>query len=86
MNSSEIYEFEYDEKTTELLNKLSIENSTDSVCFEEIDYSAESDCDHEIEYDNESDYDSFSEGEDDFDKELSRLCTLESPWNLYARR
>ena len=43
MNSIEIYEFHYDEKTSDLLKKLSEENSSeisnDSVCFEEIEFS-----------------------------------------------
>ena len=98
MNSIEIYEFHYDEKTSDLLKKLSEENSSDisndSVCFEEIEFSIHDEGDEEdlaneensIEQTEESDYDSFDESYDDLEGELSKLCELESPWNNYARR
>ena len=100
MNSIEIYEFHYDEKTSDLLKKLSEENSSeisnDSVCFEEIEFSIHDgdeedlineDCEeNSVEQTEESDYDSFDESYDDLEGELSKLCDLESPWNNYARR
>ena len=98
MNSIEIYEFHYDEKTSDLLKKLSEENSSDissdSVCFEEIEFSIHDEDDEEdlaneensVEQTEESDYDSFDESYDDLEGELSKLCELESPWNNYARR
>ena len=98
MNSIEIYEFHYDEKTSDLLKKLSEENSSDissdSVCFEEIEFSIHDEDDAEdlaneensVEQTEESDYDSFDESYDDLEGELSKLCELESPWNNYARR
>ena len=75
MNSIEIYEFHYDEKTSDLLKKLSEENSSeisnDSVCFEEIEFSihdgdedelTNEDCEeNSVEQTEESDYDSFDE-------------------------
>ena len=98
MNSIEIYEFHYDEKTSDLLKKLSEENSSDissdSVCFEEIEFSIHDEDDEEdlaneensVDQTEESDYDSFDESYDDLEGELSKLCELESPWNNYARR
>ena len=99
MHSVEIYEFKYDEKTSNLLKKLSEESefttstedtSRDSVCFEEIDFSfhEEDHCDFHPNPSQscQDSYDSLDESFDELEDELAKLCSLESPWNKYARR
>ena len=99
MHSVEIYEFEFDEKTSNLLRKLSEESdltvhdslNESSVCFEEIEFFEENTSSRkEVSYKDtcskDDDYDSLDESLDDLEDELAKLCSLESPWNKYARR